>query len=105
MQSRTVAALLCGCALTISVAALADTIVLNDQVQVRDSQMERPKRGITMGQVERQFGAPVTRHPTVGQPPITRWDYTGFAVVFEHDRVIDSVVLADNAPAAPPAPQ
>jgi hypothetical protein len=50
--------------------------------------------------VEKQFGAPVTRHPTVGKPPITRWDYNGFAVVFEHDRVIDSVVLADAAPAA-----
>ena len=32
------------------------------------------------------------RHPTVGQPPITRWDYNGFAVFFEHDRVIDAVV-------------
>jgi hypothetical protein len=26
-----------------------------------------------------------------GQPPITRWDYAGFAVFFEHDRVIDAV--------------
>jgi hypothetical protein len=82
---------------------MADTVVVNDQVQVRDSQLERPKRGITMGQVEKQFGQPVTRHPTVGAPPITRWDYNGFAVVFEHDKVIDSVVLADSAPAAPAA--
>ncbi len=90
MQTRILAALLCGCAVTSS--ALADTIVVNDQVQVRDSQIERPKRGSTMADVEKHFGAPVTRHPTVGSPPITRWDYNGFAVVFERDRVIDAVV-------------
>jgi hypothetical protein len=104
MQPRKLAALLCGCALAALSAANADTIVLNDRVQVRDSQMETPKRGSTMGQVEKQFGAPVTRHPTVGKPPITRWDYNGFAVVFEHDRVIDSVVLADNSAPAPQPP-
>jgi hypothetical protein len=103
MQPRILAALLCGCALAGSALTLADTIVLNDQVQVRDSQLERPRRGSTMGEVEKQFGAPVTRHPTVGKPPITRWDYNGFAVVFERDRVIDAVVLADSA-AAPAAP-
>ena len=102
MQPRIIAALLCGSVLAGSATAIADTVVVNEQVQVRDSQLDRPKRGITMGQVEKQFGAPVTRHPTVGKPPITRWDYNGFAVVFEHDRVIDSVVLADNLP--PPAP-
>jgi hypothetical protein len=99
MQSRVLAALWCGCAIAASTVTLADTLVVNQQVQVRDSQLDRPKRGITMGEVEKQFGSPVTRHPTVGKPPITRWDYNGFAVVFEHDRVIDSVVLADAAAA------
>jgi outer membrane protein assembly factor BamE (lipoprotein component of BamABCDE complex) len=90
MHTRIIAALLCGCAA--ASAALAETIVVNDQVQVRESQVDRPRRGSTMADVERRFGAPVTRHPTVGSPPITRWDYNGFAVVFEHDRVIDAVV-------------
>jgi hypothetical protein len=45
-----------------------------------------------MGEVEKHFGAPLTRHPTVGQPPITRWDYNAFSVFFEHDRVIHAVV-------------
>lgn len=99
MQTRILAALLCGCALTS--AAVAETIVVNDQVQVRDSQLERPKRGLTMDQVEKQFGAPANRHAAVGgssqqQPPITRWDYSGFSVFFEHDRVIDSVVVAGS---------
>jgi hypothetical protein len=102
MPTRFLAALLCGC--TLASAAVAETIAVNDQVQVRDSQTPMPRRGSTMGDVEKQFGAPVARHPTVGggsphQPPITRWDYNGFSVVFERDRVIDSVVVASAAPA------
>jgi len=59
MQTRILVALLCGCATT--AGALAETIVVDDQVQVRQSPVERPKRGITMAQVEARFGAPVTR--------------------------------------------
>jgi hypothetical protein len=84
MHTRILVALLCGCA--------TETIVVNDQVQVRETQLDRPKRGSTMGEVEKHFGAPVTRHATVGKPPITRWDYSGFSVFFEHDRVIHAVV-------------
>lgn len=112
MQIRILAALLCGC--TVAGSVLADTVVLNDQVQVRESQVDRPKRGITMAEVEKHFGAPVTRHPTVGggnphRPPITRWDYNGFSVFFESDRVIHSVVTGGeaapaSAPASAPAP-
>jgi len=99
MQTRILAALLCGCAL--ASAAVAETLVVNDQLQLRESQLARPKRGLTMDEVEKQFGAPATRHPTVGgsspqQPPITRWDYNGFSVVFERDRVIDSVVMGSS---------
>jgi hypothetical protein len=107
MRTRILVALLCGCA-GIG-AALAETIVVNDQVQVREAQMNVPKRGLTMNEVEKQFGAPVTRHPTVGgssahQPPITRWDYSGFAVFFERDRVIDAVVTGAEPSPQTPAP-
>jgi|HubBroStandDraft_6_1064221.scaffolds.fasta_scaffold269618_2 hypothetical protein len=98
MQIRILAALACGCVVT--GLALADTVVVNDQVQVRESQVDRPKRGSTMGDVEKRFGAPVNRHPTVGAPPITRWDYNGFSVFFEHDRVIHAVATGGMAPAA-----
>jgi hypothetical protein len=91
MNTRILAALAVGCALTGS--ALADTIAVGDKIEVRESQMATPRRGITMSEVEKHFGAPSEKHPTVGQPPITRWDYNGFAVVFEGDRVIDSVVI------------
>jgi hypothetical protein len=91
MNTRVIAALALGCALTGTV--LADTVVVNDKVQVRDSQMATPRRGTTMSEVEKHFGAPAEKHPTVGQPPITRWDYNGFAVVFEGEHVVDSVVI------------
>ena len=73
---------------------LAETLVVDDQVTLRDSTVERPKRGSTMAEVEKHFGAPVEKHPTVGQPPITRWDYAGFSVFFEHDRVIHAVATS-----------
>ena len=105
MQIRIIA-LLCGCA--VAGSALADTVVVNDQVQVRESKVERPQRGLTMDEVEKKFGAPITRHGTVGggskqRPPITRWDYTGFSVFFEGDHVIDSVVTSGEPPPAPAA--
>jgi len=74
--------------------AKAETVVVDDQVMVRASSVERPARGITMGAVEAKFGAPANRHAAVGTPPITRWDYAGFVVYFEHDRVIDAVAIA-----------
>lgn len=74
--------------------ALAETIVIDDQVQLRESTVEKPKRGATMTEVEAKFGAPVAKHDAVGTPPITRWDYAGFSVFFEHDRVIHSVSTA-----------
>ena len=93
MQTRILAALLIGGALAGS--ALAETVVVNnDQIEVLPSQVDRPKRGTTMDEVEKHFGAPVNRHPTVGAPPITRWDYSGFSVFFEKDRVIDAVVTS-----------
>lgn len=73
--------------------ASAETVVVDDQVMVRASTVERPARGITMAAVEAKFGAPATRHAAVGAPPITRWDYAGFVVYFEHERVIDAVAI------------
>jgi hypothetical protein len=55
--------------------------------------VERPKRGSTMSTVQGRFGEPVTRHAAVGQPPITRWDYAGFSVYFENDRVLHAVIV------------
>lgn len=74
-------------------AAAAETLVVDDQVVVRESTVERPVRGLSMGAVEARFGAPQQRHAAVGQPPITRWDYPGFSVFFENQTVLHSVAI------------
>jgi hypothetical protein len=56
-----------------------------------------PGKGETMQAVEHQFGAPTQKYPAVGgdspkHPPITRWDYPGFSVFFEHSHVVTTVV-------------
>ena len=62
-----------------------------------------PGKGTSMADVEKKYGEPSAKQATVGgdsakHPPITRWDYAGFSVIFEKDRVIDAVI-----PGAPPA--
>jgi hypothetical protein len=102
MQTRVFVAFTCSLVYGLAAAgsAVADTVVIDDQVQVRESTVETPKRGVTMRDVEAKFGAPVTRHDAVGAPPITRWDYAGFSVFFERDRVIHAVATSGAAPPA-----
>jgi hypothetical protein len=83
------AALYCG-------TVRAETIAMDDQVAVRNSDVNCPGRGMTMKTVEQKFGAPQERHEAVGQPPISRWDYPTFSVFFEHEYVIHSVVNAGS---------
>ena len=52
----------------------------------------KPMRGHKMAQVLSKFGEPVQRYATRGTPPITRWEYPGYFVYFEHDHVIHSVL-------------
>jgi hypothetical protein len=52
---------------------------------------QRPKAGMSMSAVESTYGTPSERHGAVGEPPITRWDYPGFSVYFEHETVIHAV--------------
>jgi hypothetical protein len=89
--------LLAACVLAPAGAAVAETLVVNDQVQVAPTAVPAPHRGATMKAVEQQIGQPTERHAAVGgasgaQPPITRWDYPRFAVFFEKDRVVHTVV-------------
>ena len=83
-------------ALQAATPALAETLATDtaDPAAIGD----RPSRGSTMATVQDRFGEPTNRHATVGNPPITRWDYPQFSVYFEHDRVLHSV-LARSAPA------
>ena len=51
----------------------------------------KPSRGMTQQRVEAEYGQPQARHEAVGEPPISRWEYAGFVVFFEYDRVIHAV--------------
>ena len=70
----------------------AETIAVENGIAVKESDVATPARGMTMDQVATKFGAPVSKTPAVGNPPISRWEYPGFVVYFEHEHVIHSVV-------------
>lgn len=84
----------------VTAPALADVLVMPEGDARPEASL--PAKGSTMTVVEKKYGAPRNKRPSVGgdtpkHPPITRWDYDGFYVVFEHDKVVDAVV-----PGAPP---
>jgi hypothetical protein len=85
--------------------ATADMVAVDNGIAVKQSDVNTPSRGMTMSQVASKFGEPATKVPAVGKPPISRWEYPGFVVYFEHDHVIHSVVSggASEPPAAPAA--
>jgi hypothetical protein len=76
-------------------AASADVLIIE---KLETAKIEMPVRGATMARVQQAFGAPQSVSGPVGEPPITRWDYPGFVVVFEHNRVIHSVVRHNRPP-------
>ena len=49
-----------------------------------------PVRGATKAQVQEQYGQPQDTRGPVGDPPITRWIYSDFTVVFEYDKALHS---------------
>ena len=72
-------------------SAVADVLLLDGIDAARMSSGQRPTRGTSMQSVEATFGPPSSQHAAIGEPPITRWDYPGFSVYFEHEIVIHSV--------------
>ena len=57
-----------------------------------ESNLDRPIRGESQKTVLNAFGEPLTRHPTRGKPPISKWDYPDFTVIFESGYVIHTVI-------------
>jgi hypothetical protein len=74
--------------------AVAETLAIDGQVAIKPSGVETPQRGSSMTAVEARFGAPANKSSPVGNPPITKWFYPNFVVVFEHDKVLHAVVVA-----------
>ena len=55
-----------------------------------------PGRGMSMTEVLENFGEPTSKEAEVGEPPITRWNYPNYNVIFEYQYVIHS--LTTNKP-------
>jgi hypothetical protein len=89
---NTVAAL--AIALGAAAPVMAETLAIDGQVVIKPAGLETPQRGSSMTAVEARFGAPANKSSTVGNPPITKWFYPNFVVVFEHDKVLHAVVTA-----------
>ena len=72
------------------------------RMKVKQEQgLNLPQRGMTMAQVERQYGAPARKLDTRGgdspkHPPIHRWEYSNYIVYFERDHVIHSVITTPD---------
>jgi hypothetical protein len=93
------AAIAIGTGLAATQAAHAQE-TLTQRVQDEKS-MNLPARGLSMAQVEQQYGAPLRKLSPRGgdsskHPTINRWEYTNFIVYFENSHVIHSVL---NTPA------
>ena len=93
--------------LAIASAAHADTLLI-DRVQ-QEAGIRKPAHGMSMAQVQRDFGMPQSRmDPRGGQkrqwPTINRWVYPGYVVYFERDKVIDVVLTQATPGEAGPRP-
>ena len=60
-----------------------------------------PPQGMSMAKVQKMFGAPIKKVAAVGKPPITRWVYSDYTVVFEYKHVVQSVRLLNENQAVP----
>lgn len=88
-------ALALGLSLIIVPLAQADRLLIESLQESEGSADQRPLHGQTMEQVRGRFGEPQQQIVPVGEPPITRWEYHGFTVYFEHDRVLRAVTHRD----------
>lgn len=94
-MTRTFSALALAALLAAAPGAVADVLIIE---KLEAAKTEMPARGMTMDRVQSRFGAPLSVSGPVGDPPITRWDYANFVVVFEYRHVIHSVEKHDRPP-------
>ncbi len=73
----------------------ADRLLIESVEAAEASADARPRHGQSMDQVRHRFGDPDEEVPAVGEPPISRWEYSDFTVYFEHDRVLRAVTRRD----------
>lgn len=87
----------------LALAVCAGASAQTEEIIVTAEPSPTPAKGMSQSSVVNSFGEPAEKRAPVGggsrlQPPITRWDYEGFTVVFEHGHVVDSVLKGNPAP-------
>lgn len=89
LRSLSLASLL-GAAFLASTATYAETVEVpvGEQGYVAEANHLRGKK---RDQVTTELGEPLKIQGPVGEPAITRWEYTDFFVYFEYDRVLHTV--------------
>lgn len=80
-------------------AAQAELIKIPVGQQQSAASQSLPHKGETSATVKAHFGEPAKWTKAIGEPPISRWDYPGFAVYFEHDHVVHAVLMGSAKPA------
>ena len=92
MLARTLKTSLIALGIALAAPSFGETLAVDGQLAIKPSGVETPQRGSTMAAVEAKFGAPANKSSPVGNPPITKWFYPDFVVVFENDKVLHAVV-------------
>ncbi len=93
MLARNLKSSVIALAFALAAPAFSETLAVDGQVTIKPAGVEVPQRGSTMAAVEARFGAPANKASPVGSPPITKWFYPNFVVVFENDKVLHAVVV------------
>ncbi len=77
--------------------ARSDSLLIDNIDHASTDSHKMPARGMSMNKVESVYGSPSVRHQAVGDPPISRWEYSNFVVYFEYSHVIHSVPKRQQA--------
>ncbi len=90
MKNLTIACVL-NLIMAFSSSLLAENIAISVAEQGNPS-VSAPSNGQKMQDVESQYGEPLQRAGSVGDPAITKWVYQAFTVYFENETVLHSVI-------------
>lgn len=77
----------------LTATATADVLTIPPSQKAAEQAYKNiPLRGLTKEQVRAQLGEPESANAPVGDPPISSWEYLDFAVYFEYDQVLHTVL-------------
>jgi len=56
-----------------------------------DTDRSKTVRGLSKQSLQSRWGEPQTKRGAIGDPPISRWEYSDYVVFFEYNHVIHAV--------------